>query len=139
MYIQIGAATNSTTVIIPPGTTNHGNPNLVCFPAQWTNVVIFFLGNYATHAATVITVPGSSILSTFLRVSFALCFPGSGASIGIQAILSWAVFAPTDLQKAARAGALCHVVRTDEYDQSPLEQGLHDCRPCMHNSTSSQT
>ena len=83
MYIQIRAAANSTTVILPPGTTNHGNPNLVCFPAQWKNVVIFFLGNYVTHAATVITAPGSSILLIFLKVAFALCFPGSGASIGI--------------------------------------------------------
>lgn len=111
-------------VILPPGTTNHGNPNLLCLPTKWTDVAIFILGNYVAHAATIVLSPGSSLAFTCGGVVHAIFAPVSGAAGGYRAIHSWAIWAPTDLQKAARAGALCKVVRSEEYAQTDFERSL---------------
>ncbi|KAM5520282.1 hypothetical protein FOXYSP1_18706 [Fusarium oxysporum f. sp. phaseoli] len=50
-------SSNSTSVVLPPGTSNHSNPNIICFPAKWSDIAIFFLGNYVAHAATVLSIP----------------------------------------------------------------------------------
>lgn len=52
---------NNSTLPLPPGTTNHGNPKLICLPTKWTDVIVFFLGNYVAHAATIRLEPGMSI------------------------------------------------------------------------------
>src|ERR1700722_2875810 len=118
------APTNDTHVVLPPGTSNHGNPNLVCFPAKWTDIAVFFLGNYVAHAATIVLEPGAPALITIQTVAMALFFPVSGVNKGFQAIFSFAKFASTDLQTAARAGALCKVVRTKEYARTNREARL---------------
>ncbi|RYP74288.1 hypothetical protein DL771_003109 [Monosporascus sp. 5C6A] len=109
-----------------PGYFHHGNCELLCKAASWTDILLFILGNYFVHAATVTAKPGQSILSTIVKVVSASLFPISGISHALSAIFSLAIFAPTDLQMAARAGALCTVVRvreaTDGTDQ-PVEDG----------------
>lgn len=105
-------------VILPPGTSNHDDPNLICFPAKWSDVAIFFLGNYVAHAATLVSEPGAPALLSFKDIFTALFFPVNGINRGFRAIFSFAKFAATDLQTAARAGALCRVVREGEYAQS---------------------
>ena len=112
---------SSSNVTLPAGVSDHGSPDLLCLPTKWTDIVIFFLGNYVAHAATVRTAPGISIIENIRRVIGALLFPVSGIIRGFDGIISLANFAPTDLQKAARAGALCKVVRTDFHARSPRE------------------
>jgi hypothetical protein len=51
-----------------------------------------------------------------MMVLTALLFPAAGAFRGILGILSWAMFGNTDLEKAARAGALCMVVRGPDWE-----------------------
>jgi hypothetical protein len=51
--VTVGAAAINVTLSLPPGTSNHGDPNLICTPVSWIDIITFFLGNYVAHAATV--------------------------------------------------------------------------------------
>jgi hypothetical protein len=97
-----------------PGFFHHGDCNLLCRPAVWTDVIVFYLGNYIAHAATIIAQPGQSPVSSLYKIAAALLFPGAGIQIGLQTIARLAKFAPTELQMAARAGALCAIVRVGD-------------------------
>jgi hypothetical protein len=83
--------------------------------------VIFYFGNYFAHAATVQTYPGESLRSTIRALVLALLFPAAGISRGLTTIIRCAKRQKTPLQIAARAGALCMVVRTKEWQ--PLSDG----------------
>jgi hypothetical protein len=73
----------------------------------------FHSRNYVAHAATVKTGPGlPAALTTYLMLG-ALLVPTVGISRGIEAIISLAKLSKSDLHTAARARALCMVVRTD--------------------------
>lgn len=85
---------------------SHCDCSLLCKPASAKDVLLFFAANYAAHAGTVISRPGQSTLTTLVT-------PGTGVFTGILALTSLAWFAPTELTKAASAGALCIVVKTD--------------------------
>ena len=74
------------------------------------DLVTFYLGNYIAHAATTKSLPGESTFERFCTIVATLLYPVSGAIRGASAIVSGAIFADTDLQTAARAGALCMVV-----------------------------
>jgi hypothetical protein len=107
------------TITVPEGTTDHNDPNLLCTPSGWQDIIIFYLGNYIAHVATIISLPGESA-SSKIRVSLAsLLFPVSGLMRGCVTILTYASFGKTDLQKAARAGALCMVVRNQDWRLEP--------------------
>ena len=107
--------TQNITVTVPEGTQSHGNPNLLCTPARWTDIAVFFLANYVAHAATIKSVPGEPALITLRVLVSALCLPVSGVMRGVKAIKQRAVFSSTPLETAAKAGALCVVVRTPEW------------------------
>jgi hypothetical protein len=120
----------NTTIPLPNGTTNHGTPGLICTPTRWTDIIVFYLANYAAHAATTRSLPGESTASFAVIVFAALLFPRAGAFRGFMGIFSLAVFGKTDLEKAARAGALCMLVRTDEWNPGlgsdiPPESRIH--------------
>jgi len=54
-----GSPFNDTACLVNiPGYTHHGKCNLLCAPATWFDILIFFLGNYVAHAATVVSLPG---------------------------------------------------------------------------------
>lgn len=114
---MIGASNGNVT--LPVGVSNHGDPNLLCSPAKWTDIVIFFLGNYFAHAATIRSSPGNSIFVSINTAISALFFPASGIRRGLAGVFSLAKFGRTDLQIAARAGALCRVVRLDPEKGTP--------------------
>ena len=114
----------NSNVTLPAGTTDHGQPGLLCLPTKWTDIVVFFFGNYIAHAATIRLEPGTSTIDTVLAIIWALLIPVSGVRMGIGGILSFAKFGKTDLQVAARAGALCQVIRTDLQARSPRERLL---------------
>jgi len=103
------------TIVVPAGSRDHSNPKLLCTPTQWTDIATFFLANYVAHAATVKSVPGESPMSVALTVIVALVFPTSGIIRALGATYQCAVFADTPLKTAARAKALCTVVRTSTW------------------------
>jgi hypothetical protein len=105
-------ATMNLTVTVPAGSSNHGLANYICTPAQWYDFIIFFGANFFAHAATIRTVPGEKPGDIALTVTLALLFPFSGISRGVEAIARHASWPPCDeLTRAARAGALCTIVR----------------------------
>lgn len=107
------------TISVPAGTSNHGDPNLLCTPTKWLDVLVFFSANYFAHAATVKALPGETAMDFAFTVFLAIAFPFSGVSRGLEAIMRHASYsrnasndnAKNDLQTAVRAGALCIVVR----------------------------
>ncbi|KAI1462280.1 hypothetical protein F4805DRAFT_452811 [Annulohypoxylon moriforme] len=111
----------STTVVLPDDVSNHGSKNLICTPAKWTDVALFYLGNYVAHAATVRVSPGEPILDRIVNSIAVLLFPQAGAMKGLNAIFRCAVLEKAPLQRAARSGALCMVARTPEWKPMPGE------------------
>ena len=96
------------TITVPVGTSNHGDPNLLCTPAKWYEVLLFYAVNYLAHAVTVKALPGEQLGDTIAVIFAALIYPYSGVLRGIEAIARHAAFSSGNaLQKAARAGALC--------------------------------
>jgi hypothetical protein len=115
-------STGNDTIVLPPGTSNHGNPRLICRPANWTDIAVFYLGNYVAHAATVVLEPGTSPLGATSSIVCAIFFPGPGLSRAVEAIITGSTFAriikKNDIQAAASAGALCTV-----FHESKLPRG----------------
>ncbi|KAL8348678.1 hypothetical protein RB598_001783 [Gaeumannomyces tritici] len=96
-----------------PGFTLKGEDcKVICHAARWLDIVLFFVGNYVVHAATVPGRPGQSTISSLVALLTALLLPGGGVRHGIEVIMTLAIFQPTPLRTAARAGAICAVVRT---------------------------
>ncbi|KAF2272246.1 uncharacterized protein EI97DRAFT_386258, partial [Westerdykella ornata] len=116
LYCVSARPLQNITLALPEGTTNHGTPGLLCTPAKWTDVIVFFLFNYVAHAATVITRPGERSVDFAATVIGCLLHPAMGLYRGIEAILSGAFwYWKDDLRKAAKSGALCMVVRTNKW------------------------
>jgi hypothetical protein len=103
------------TITVPTGTSNHSDPNILCVPTTAQDVLLFFIGNYIAHATTVKTIPGQKTIPTIVAVALALLFPVSGVVRGLNAIRQMAIRGKTPLQKALKAGALCHVIRTGSW------------------------
>ncbi|KAF4628106.1 hypothetical protein G7Y89_g10051 [Cudoniella acicularis] len=113
------AALKNYTISVPVGTSDHNDPTLLCTPAGWQEIIVFYLGNYVAHIATVVSRPGESALcSTMTRIAALLC-PTSGLLRGLSTITTFASFAKTDLRKAARARALCMVIRSWDWEPRP--------------------
>lgn len=100
---------------LPPSSnsTDHGNPNLHCRAATFSDIAVFYLANYLAHCATVKLMPGENAVSSFSSMALALFFPTSGIIRAVSAIIRHARITRKDeLRAAARAGALCMVVRS---------------------------
>ncbi|KAF8876258.1 hypothetical protein BD779DRAFT_170319 [Infundibulicybe gibba] len=118
--------TSGGNITLPDGLTNHGDPRLICTSTTWTDIVIFYLGNYFAHAATIKTYPGESGVDFMMNALMAILFPTAGITRGIDAIVRHSAWVKgSELQKAARAGALCMVVRSKDW--KPVAGGqIHD-------------
>lgn len=107
------------TIPVPAGTTDHGQPGLLCVPPGWTDIFTFFATNYVAHAATVLARPGQSLSETFMDVVSALFVPGFGALRTLRyLILHPATVRDDDLRRAAAAGALCMVIRRERREKA---------------------
>jgi hypothetical protein len=105
------------TISAPAGTSDHGDPNLLCTPTKWLDILIFFLANYTAHAATVKTLPGEKPVDIFFAIFLAITFPFSGVARGLEAIARRTLLYQhhSDLKTAVRAGALCIVIRDENW------------------------
>ena len=110
------APTQNITIEVPVGTTNHGNLHLLCLPTKAQDILVFFAANYFAHAATVKVYPGEATLEVVITVINAVLFPTSGIVRGLHSMMRHAVFVRDSLQRAARAGALCMVVRAEDWE-----------------------
>ncbi|KAL8341063.1 hypothetical protein RB601_006928 [Gaeumannomyces tritici] len=90
---------------------------VLCRPAEWTDVLLFFATNHFAHAATTISRPGQSTASTIAMILQALTIPSLGVHLALMTILRgiskprWGGIRSSSLQKAAGAGALFAVVK----------------------------
>ena len=111
----MGLPKHNITVTVPDGFSNHGNDDLFCLPATWYQVVIFFVINYGSHAVTIRSRPGQTYYHAARDIMHALICPFSGVRRAIDSFgrSSWP--SENNFIKAARAGALCIVVRNNEW------------------------
>ena len=128
------------TVSVPQNTTNHGNSQLVCTPSKWTDVVEFFILYFVTPAATVKSLPGQSIFGGLFAMCTALLFPTASVTKGIDAVLRCAAIQRSPLQKALKAGALCEVVRADDWKPQcgDYVRGLSDIQSYLRDLESKE-
>lgn len=80
-------------------------------PPKWYDFVVFFFSNYFAHAVTVVNVPGQHWHETVEVVLVALLWPVSGMSRALPTFYNHAALEQDVIKRAARAGALCMVVR----------------------------
>lgn len=121
---------NNITISVPPGTTDHGDPQVLCLPAQWIDVLIFFLANYVAHAATLKSIPGEPSNDVIRNTLLALVLPGLGMARAMRAIFRRARFrdgckgkgAAVQLQRAAQAGALLMLIRSPVWRPLPGDE-----------------
>lgn len=103
----------NSTIPVPSGYTDHGQPGLICVPSTWTSILTFFATNYLAHAATTLVKPGQSKLESAATIAGALFIPGFGAMRILRYLDSRPKFIKDELQRAAAAGALCMVIRKE--------------------------
>lgn len=78
LFSSLSAAYPLDSLAPTSNSTDHGEPNLYCQPATFTDIAIFYLANYLAHCATVKMQPGENGLSSFVSTVLALFFPTSG-------------------------------------------------------------
>src|SRR5271155_2488007 len=105
-------AVRAIPVSLPPGT-------VVCSSASWQDMITFFLVNYITHAVTVRIPPGTTKTESAIIMATSLLLPFRGTAQARDHIQRGKWPSSTDLQKAARAGALCVVARSAEKHWCP--------------------
>jgi hypothetical protein len=125
LYVQSGSLgfqepdvryTAKFPVSLPAETKNHSASQLLCRPATWESIAVFFIGNYVAHAATVKLPPATPLLANIWICFSALLMPATGLVFGLLAF--WHAISgrnESEVQKAAIAGALCVYARSDEW------------------------
>ena len=100
---------------------------LYCEKTTWYDICWFFFTNYLLHALSVRSLPGENV---YTSTSFKLCcllVPYTGVRRGLSLISRASSLTKDDLQAAARAGALCMVIRKPDW--RPLDgQIVHGCQ-----------
>ncbi|KAL8668879.1 MAG: hypothetical protein Q9168_006511 [Polycauliona sp. 1 TL-2023] len=96
-------------------TTENDGSQVWCEPSQWHDVLWFWFANFLLHALSVRSLPGESWLSSIVFKFCCLLVPYTGVRRGLCLILRASNLAGNDLQAAARANALCMVIRGPEW------------------------
>lgn len=107
-----GKPTPSTNLTV---TVDENDPRLYCEKNNWYDICWFAFSNYALHALSVRSLPGENSYSTTAFKLCCLLVPYTGLRRGLCLISRASNFAKGDLQCAARANALCMVIRTAEW------------------------
>lgn len=118
---------------------------VLCKPAKWIDLAVFYIGNYIAHVATLRTAPGQGAFEGLAMMIYTLLFPSIGLGEGIRAIISLASLERTPLRAAAKAGALYMVVKDynhnksdDRCDTNANIQKPEDARIQSHGNTKNQ-
>lgn len=103
--------TQNVTLQLPVGSVSYPDTHTICTPAAPTDIILFFLTNFVAHAVTVRSLPGEGPASTAVKACVALLCPSFGFVRAIDALLRAGRFGRSPLERAARSGALCMLVR----------------------------
>lgn len=114
--ITYGQDQEELSIPLPAGSTYDEKSKLLCTPLRWPQAAAFYFANYFSHAATIRVSPGERWRAVIATIMLALFLPHTGLYRAMIAIRRRAVFygkasGGNDLRMAARAGALCVVVR----------------------------
>ena len=114
--VAAGRPTQNITIEVPNGTTTHGDS--FCIPPTAVDIASFLLFNYIAHGATVVSYPGELWYFTASIILAAILFPTTGVKRAFNLIIRHPLLskkAKNDLEVAARAGALCMLVRSSTW------------------------
>ena len=106
-----GTALNSNGTAVE----NPSNAKLYCEKTKARDVLWFFFTNYVLHALSVRSLPGENFFSSTVFKFCCLLVPYTGVRRGLCLISRASNLAADDLQAAARANALCFVVRRPDW------------------------
>ncbi|KAF7357534.1 Pogo transposable element protein [Mycena sanguinolenta] len=123
LVLALPASVHNITVSVPDGTTIQGDS--FCKPATPFDILVFYLANYFAHAVTIKSDPGEKGIAKYLSYAAALFFPVSGLMRGLSTIVRRGRFTHGALTQAARSGALCMVVRNEEWEPEDGFQATH--------------
>ncbi|KAL9595356.1 MAG: hypothetical protein Q9179_005019 [Wetmoreana sp. 5 TL-2023] len=108
-------ATNAAQKANGTITTESDGSQVWCEPTRWYDILWFFFANFILHALSVRTLPGESPLFSTVFKFCSLLVPYTGVRRGLCLILRASNLAGNDLQAAARANALCMIIRSPEW------------------------
>lgn len=112
VFMTEGKPTSSTNLTI---TVDENDTRVYCQKTNWYNICWFVFTNYVLHALSVRSLPGENAYSTTAFKLCCLLIPYAGLRRGLCLISRASNFAGIDLQCAARANALCMVIRAAEW------------------------
>lgn len=113
--------TKYTWIKVPDGVTYDQDTDSLCKPASAIDIIVFFLGNYVAHAATVVALPGEPQWITVSNMFLVMLWPTFGCVRGLISVFRSAVFVKDPLERAQRAGALIMVTRSATWEPIPGE------------------
>lgn len=102
---------NNGTAVAADG----GDPKVHCEPSTWYDICWFIFANYILHALSVRSLPGENAYSSFVIRMGSLFIPFTGLRRGLSLITRANAATENDLQAAARARALCMVIRKPDW------------------------
>ena len=105
----------NVTVTVPEGSRYLNGTHTFCAPSSARNVLVFLLGNYFAHAATIKSVPGETTHDGLVGIFVALFCPTAGIVRALESISRFNWRPKSELQQALQAGALCTVVRNKSW------------------------
>ncbi|KAI9825795.1 MAG: hypothetical protein M1832_000735 [Thelocarpon impressellum] len=103
------------TVVCAPVKNTDPDPDVHCKPTKWFHILLFFTTNYFIHAATVRSLPGENAYASSTFKFACLLAPFTGIRRGLNIILRASALSGDALHAAARANALCMVVRSKDW------------------------
>ena len=103
------------TIAVPEDGREYEATHTLCVDASSVDILIFFFGNYLTHAATVKSQPGDSTSQTVISILTALVCPSSGISRALSALFRCSRTKKSELDQALQAGAVCMLVRSSNW------------------------
>ena len=95
--------------------SNNNDPKVHCDRTHWYDICWFFFANYILHALSVRSLPGENFYSATVFRFSCLLIPFTGLRRGLSLISRGGNLAGNDLQAAARANALCMVIRKPDW------------------------
>ena len=101
---------NNTTI-----NSASGNSKVYCESSTWYDICWFVFANYVLHALSVRSLAGENTYSSIVFKLCCLLVPYTGLRRGLCLISRASNLAGNDLQGAARANALCMVIRTKDW------------------------
>lgn len=118
--------TQLLTLTVPNGTETYNHDGLICTPALWNDILMFFFVNYVSHLATMRTSPSETWSWVVGWYLWALFTPFMGITLNTEVLFRFPVFAKTNLQKAALSDALVVVVRSRDWQPFHGEGEIRD-------------